>query len=335
MSTSQNNAESPLSVLVHGATPVHEIAHLAQQIEAAGFGSLWFGEDYFFAGGLTSAAIALQATQHIKIGLGVVATVARHPAVLAMEAATLAGAFPGRFTVGIGHGVPGWMKQMRLYPKSPLTAMRECMGAVRDLADGKTVNVEGEYFGFRDITLQQPAPDLSLLAGVVGPKSIRAAMPYCDGLIVSALAGPEYVRNAKKLIEESLAAAQRSITPQLPVFALACLGDGAKTREELRAICAFYLAAMGATDLTGSYGVNDQLKDMIARGGADIIAREMPDEWLEWLGISGTRDHARQQIQQLLDAGATSVALAFVPHESFEEQLAFASRELLPCFARG
>jgi 5,10-methylenetetrahydromethanopterin reductase len=322
-----------LGILLHGSTPVHAIARLARRIEDLGFQSVWFGEDYFLAGGFSSAAIALQATNHLHVGLGIVATVVRHPALLAMEAGTLAGAFPGRFSLGVGHGVPAWMQQMRLYPKSPLTAMRECLTAVRGLLDGQTVTMEGEYFGFRDVVLQHSAVGLPILAGVVGPKSIRLAVEYANGLVVSALAGPKYVRHARMQMTEAAKAAGRAITPQIPVYAFGCIDpDTNKARAVMRHITAHYLAAMGPTDLTGSYGVNEMLREMILRGGAGAVAREMPDEWLGWLGVSGTPEQCGQQIEALFEAGATSVMLGFVPQESLEQQLELAAREVLPRF---
>jgi alkanesulfonate monooxygenase SsuD/methylene tetrahydromethanopterin reductase-like flavin-dependent oxidoreductase (luciferase family) len=322
-----------LGILLHGSTPVNAIARLARRIEDLGFQSVWFGEDYFLAGGFSSAAIALQATSHLHVGLGIVANVVRHPAVLAMEAGTLAGAFPGRFSLGVGHGVPAWMRQMRLYPKSPLTAMRECLIGLRGLLDGQTVTMEGEYFGFREVVLRHAAVGLPILAGVVGPKSIRLAVDYANGLVVSALAGPRYVRHAKVQLTEAAKAAGHEITPQIPVYALGCIDrDTSKARAIMRNITAHYLAAMGPTDLTGSYGANEMLKEMILRGGADAVAREMPEEWLEWLGVSGTPLQCGQQIEALFEAGATSVMLGFVPQESFEQQLELAAQEILPRF---
>ena len=100
-------------------------------------------EDYFLLGGFTSAAIALQATHSISIGIGVVSTVVRHPAVTAMETATLAGAFPGRLQLAFGHGVPSWIHQMDLNPKSILKTMREAITGVRALLNGETYSAEG------------------------------------------------------------------------------------------------------------------------------------------------------------------------------------------------
>jgi alkanesulfonate monooxygenase SsuD/methylene tetrahydromethanopterin reductase-like flavin-dependent oxidoreductase (luciferase family) len=106
-------------------------------VEDLGFAELWLSEDYFFLGGFASAAIALQATRKIPVGIGVVASVVRHPAVTAMEIATLAGAFPGRLYPGIGHGVPVWMKQVGIYPKSVLGTLRESVTGIRRLLAGE------------------------------------------------------------------------------------------------------------------------------------------------------------------------------------------------------
>jgi alkanesulfonate monooxygenase SsuD/methylene tetrahydromethanopterin reductase-like flavin-dependent oxidoreductase (luciferase family) len=58
----------------------------------------------------------------------------------------------------------------------------------------------------------------------------------------------------------------------------------------------------------------------------------MPEEWLEWLGVSGTPSQCRTQIEALFQAGASSVMLALLPHESLEQQLELTSREILPAF---
>jgi len=125
-------------------------------VEDRGFDQLWLSEDYFFLGGISSTVAALQATKSIPVGLGIVSSVVRHPAVTAMEIATTARLFPGRLMAGIGHGVPAWTQQMGVYPASPLTAMREAVTAVRRLLDGETLTEDGNYFSFRMWFLPTP-----------------------------------------------------------------------------------------------------------------------------------------------------------------------------------
>ena len=76
--------------------------------------------------------------------LGIVSSVTRHPAVTAMEMATLGRAFPGRLTAGIGHGVPAWTQQMGVYPRSPLSVLREVVTTIRRLLEGETVEPAGD-----------------------------------------------------------------------------------------------------------------------------------------------------------------------------------------------
>ncbi|WP_336966615.1 LLM class flavin-dependent oxidoreductase [Sphingobium aquiterrae] len=326
-----------LGVLLHGTASAASIAPLAASVEAAGFDEFWVSEDYFMLAGFSSAAIALAATQKLRIGLGAVASVARHPAATAMEAATLATAFPGRFDLAIGHGASVWMRQMGVLPKSPLTSMRECVTGIKALLAGKTLDTEGQYFTFGAISLTHKAPEQKVLTAVVGPKSIDLTGEIGDGLVISVLAGPRYVAAARARLTEAANAVGRSEALTLPTYVLAALDEDAATaRAAIKPMLAFYLAIMGPTDLTGCYGINDQLADMIARGGADVIEREMPDEWLEWLGVWGTPDHCVAQIRALHEAGATSVVLVLVAHdnEAISAQIDLCARSILPALAK-
>ena len=321
----------PVGMFLHGTTPAASIAPMCRLAEELGYGEFWLSEDCYMLAGFASTAIALQATRDIHVGLGAVASVTRHPAIIAMETATLANAYPGRFTMSIGHGPDVWTKQMGVYPGSILGAMRECLGGVRRLLDGETLKETGEHFAFETIGLEQPAKGLPLLVASVGPKTIELAGSIADGLVVSVLAGPKYVAEARERLATAMQKAGRTGTAQLPVYALASVSrDRAAARAAARASAAFYLWIMGPTLMTGVYGVNDQLRDMLGRGDAALIENEMPDEWLDWLAICGEPDECVDRIRALLDAGASSVDLAFVPAETTREQMELTASEILP-----
>src|SRR5439155_1456815 len=59
--------------------------------ERAGLGSVWIIEDYFQPGAYTLAAAAAAVTESIAVGLGVVNPYTRHPALIPMKTAALAG----------------------------------------------------------------------------------------------------------------------------------------------------------------------------------------------------------------------------------------------------
>jgi alkanesulfonate monooxygenase SsuD/methylene tetrahydromethanopterin reductase-like flavin-dependent oxidoreductase (luciferase family) len=322
---------NPVGVFLHGTTPAAEVADMCRLVEDLGYGELWIAEDCYMLAGFATSAIALQATRDIRVGLGCVASVTRHPAITAMEAATLANAFPGRFVMSIGHGPDAWTKQMGVYPGSILGAMRECIGALRQLVEGETVEMRGQHFTLDKIGLLHPAQGLPILVAAVGPKSIVLAGEMADGLVVSVLAGPKYVAHAHERLGQEMARAGRGGGIQLPVYALTSISrDRKAARAAARSSVAFYLQIMGMTLMTGVYDLNDQLHDMLARGGAVVVEKEMPDSWLDWLAICGEPDECAEKIQALLDAGASSVGLSFIPAETTREQLQLTASEILP-----
>jgi len=320
-----------VGIFILGDVPPSRIVELSQKVEASGFSELWFAEDYFMLSGFSSAAIALQATSSIHVGVGAVSAVVRHPAVTAMEAATLAGAYPGRFTLGIGHGVPAWTQQMHLYPKSVLTALKESVTAVKRLLVGKMLDERGEYFSFDKVQLSHPAPELDVMTAVVGPKSIDLTAQIADGMMISVLGGPKYVEQACAKIS-----AQRLNNMEnfrFVTYVLASIADKREVaRANVRAATAFYLNAIGPTMLTGVYGLNDRLVQLIQRGGSEAIEKEMPDEWIDWLSIAGDSEDCIRGVSNQFNAGSTSVVLCVVPSEDLSGQLEILSKKVLPHF---
>ena len=79
-----------LGVVIRPTLQPEELLDQARAVEAAGVAELWLWEDCFLEGGLTTAALALAASERIRIGIGLLPVPFRNPAVLAMEAATLA-----------------------------------------------------------------------------------------------------------------------------------------------------------------------------------------------------------------------------------------------------
>jgi 5,10-methylenetetrahydromethanopterin reductase len=251
--------------------------------------------------------------------------------VTAMEAATLARAFPGRFeSLGIGHGVPFWVRQMKLYPKSVLTSLREAVTGVKRLAKGEMLTEDGDYYSYDQVKLVHPAADLKVLTAVVQAKSLELTAKIADGLILSVLAGPDYVRYVGKELAPHWPAGGPPPGFQIVTYALASVHpDSNSARRKVRAATAFYLHAMGPTPMTGVYGANERVEEMIKAGGAAALEQGIPDEWLNWLSVVGNPTDAAAAIQKLFDAGSTSVVLC-LPAEGLAEQLDYIGREVLP-----
>lgn len=329
MTTSER---SPVGLVLGSALAPERLAGMAALGEEQGYGELWFAEDYFFTGGISGATAALAATERIPVGLGIVSAVVRHPALLAMELATISRMYPGRLLPGIGLGVPAWIRQMGLHPKSQLTAMRECVSSARKLLDGEELSFHGEIFSFDQVKLTHPPQGhVPLYMGVIGPKMLQLSGEIADGTVTSVLASPGYIEWTREQLAVGARRAGRGDRHRVVCFVLFAVDpDGRRAKETLRQLVAFYLTAMGVNALTDVYGSSEQLQDMVDRGGVETVAAEMPDSWLDDLVVAGDPEECAAKIRRYLDAGADSVVVFPTPPEHAEEIVRLAAREVLP-----
>ena len=321
----------PVGLLLGSALGPAQVRSMAVEGERLGFRELWVSEDYFFHGGIADAAVALASTARIPVGIGILSGVVRHPAVLAMELATLAEMFPGRLRPGIGLGVPAWLDQMAFRPKSPVRTLRECITTVRQLLDGRELTQTGETWGFDRVRLTYPPQErVPLDLGVIGPRLLQLAGEIADGTVGSVLAGTDYVRWARQQIATGALKASRTDHHRFTVFALFAVGkDARKAKASLRGLVSFYLAACAESALTEVYGIREEIDEM-ARGGPSQVEREMPERWLEDLAVAGEPDECAEKINSLLAAGADSVVLFPAPGDGVHDLCRLAGDAVLP-----
>jgi len=320
-----------IGLVLGSAVAPERVPAAARGAEATGFDELWLAEDFFFTGGISAAALALDATEEIRVGLGIVSAVARHPALLAMEISTISRTHPGRLTAGIGLGVPGWIRQMGLYPPTALGAVRECVAGVRRLLTGEEVTEEGRVFTFDGVKLtypeSQPTP---IHMGVMGPKMLRMSGEIADGTIMSVAASIKYVRWAREHIDEGRRAAGRTDDHRITLFALYAVDeDREAARATVRGPLAFY-KSNGPSALTDVHGSSEQLVEILAGGGREALEREMPESWIDDLTIAGTPDECAARIREYYEAGVDSVALFPMPPEHIDDLVRVTGEKVLP-----
>jgi 5,10-methylenetetrahydromethanopterin reductase len=216
-----------VGILFRPQLPPERLREFVISAELAGLDDLWMWEDCFLEGGLTSATAALAWSGSLRIGLGLMPVPLRNPALAAMEVATLARLFPGRFVPAVGHGVLPWMEQVGARAPSPMTLLREWVAATRSLLHGDTVTVSGQYVRLSDVALDWPPATVPpLLVGARGPKTLALAGELADGLVLDAGISPPGVRQAV-----DRAAARR---PHEVVVYVLC-GAGMGSREQIKA----------------------------------------------------------------------------------------------------
>lgn len=324
-----NSTPYNLGVMFRREHAPETLPDFARRAEAAGFDELWVVEDCFYASGIASAATALACTDTIRVGLGIMPAVARNPAFTAMEIATLARLYPGRFLPGIGHGVAGWMRQIGAFPPSQLTALEEVAVTVRRILAGETVTFAGRHAQLEQVELVHPPvhlPPISL--GVRGPKSLALSGRVADGTILAEYAAPAYVAWARAQIAAGQQAAGLDRPHRLTVFAFACADSPtASAHQQLRPLVAAGLAS-GHIDAQlaplASLDILPQLHEYLNIGGPAHLEAALPDAWIDELSIAGSPEAWARAIGRLVEAGADTVVLVPLPDKGLAELEVFA-----------
>ncbi|MBC9713569.1 LLM class flavin-dependent oxidoreductase [Streptomyces sp. TRM66268-LWL] len=262
-----------LGAVFRPQSPPERLREVAEAAEAAGLDQLWLWEDCFLESGIASAAAVLAWTERLKVGIGLLPVPLRNAAVTSMEAATLHRLFPGRFVLGLGHGVQSWMGQVGARAESPLTLLREHLDATRALLRGERVTAEGRYVRLDGVALDwPPSAPAPVFAGAKGPRTVRLSGEAADGTIFESSTTPADLRAGLRLIEEGRADAGRADDHHVLVYMTAVTGPDAENR--LRA----ELALDGRETAPG-------------------------------LGAAGDAQTIAKAVEQLADAGADSVVL--------------------------
>ena len=171
---------------------------LAQRADELGFDEVSLPESRQHRSVFAAAAATLATTRRIRVRIGIANPVTRHPAVLAMEAATLAEVDgPERLRFGIG--AAEWtVKALGYAPEGwrPLTHTVETLRALRRL-------LAGEELGFTPTTFRAPptcrldfvpAGPIAIDVGAVNSRMLRAAGELADGVQLGAITSPAYAQ---------------------------------------------------------------------------------------------------------------------------------------------
>ena len=200
-----------LGVVCLPRVPPEQLRDVAVAADGAGLDELWLWEDCFWGGAVPACAAALAWTTRLRVGIGVLPAPPRNVTTAAMDAAMLHRLFPGRVTIGVGHGLQSWMRKVGAAAESPMTLLREYLEALRALLAGERVTADGRYVRLDDVALEWPpsAPP-PVLAGAIGERTLRLSGESADGTILVAGTGPDGVRRARDLIAEGQAIGGRA-----------------------------------------------------------------------------------------------------------------------------
>lgn len=325
--------------LVRTSAPA-KMGEWASLAEESGFDSIWVAEDYFQGGAFSVATACVLATSRLHVGIGVVNPYTRHPALVAMETASLDILSDGRITLGLGTGSPGWMRQMGIDFAAPLSALREGSQLVRRLLKGEEVTFSGRCFSLSGVKLDRPAYSqrVPIYLGVKGPKTLNLSGELlgeiADGVHLSILTSVPYVRFAKKMIEEGVHKSgdypgEIKIAAYLPI-----LVDRNVEQDyaALRAYIAEYITLMGVQPILVEAGMAperiERFREAAKRG--EDPAELVTDDLVATFGVAGSPEACVGRLQDYIRAGVNSIIACDIPGIPIEYTARSIAEHILP-----
>ena len=292
---------------------------LASLAEERGYESIWLPEGQG-TDALTQITALSTATRRIKFGTGILPIFHRTPTLLAMSAASLDAISQGRFILGLGTGHEGLVANGHGVPfRQPVTRMRETVEIVRRLLRGERVTWEGRVFKLQDSSLgiTPVRPDLPIYLAALGPRMIELAGEIADGVLLN-WASPAYLRQAVKHLHSGAERAGRD--PQQ--IDVACYIRTAVTenldqvRPALQRQIARYFSMPYYVTYFEQSGYAEEaaaISQALGRGDTEWASAAVSDAMQQELGIFGSANHCRREVEALRSLGLKLPVIAPFP----------------------
>jgi probable F420-dependent oxidoreductase len=291
--------------------PLAEHAGVYAALAEAGFTDLWTSE-VAGADGFTPLALAAAWRPDLRLGTAVAPVFTRGPGLLAMTAAALAEAAPGRFVLGIGASssvvVQGW----NAVPfTDPYGRSRDVLRFLQAALRGETVDGEFDTFAVRRFTLERPpAVPPPILLAALRPGMLRLAAAEADGTILNWLAASDLPRVLDAL-------GQRRPGFEIVTRIFVCpTEDAGYARAAGRRLIAAYLTVPAYAEFhrwLGRAPVLEPVWRAWAAGDRRGAAAAVPDELVDELVVHGSPQRCRRLVQEYVKAGVDTPVLALLP----------------------
>jgi alkanesulfonate monooxygenase SsuD/methylene tetrahydromethanopterin reductase-like flavin-dependent oxidoreductase (luciferase family) len=281
------------------------VAAAARASEEAGCSAFLVSERV--ADALALCQVALAATTRIRVGTAVANVGVRHPAVTAMTALTMAQAYDGRFTLGLG--VANRMLNETLLgtpPAPPLRYMREWVAVLRAVLAGDPARVEGSVFRVGPLSTDRPPGDATvpvLLAGLL-PRMLELAGEIGDGVVLNLAT---VARMPAVLASVATGARRAGRDPaDVPVACLipCCVADDAEAAAAAaRDVVLGYALHPAARHLFGEGSDIDAVGRALAAGDRDRAGSLLRPDLVDAFVAHGPEQAVRDRVDEYRSAG--------------------------------
>ncbi|MFN2517978.1 MAG: LLM class F420-dependent oxidoreductase [Jatrophihabitantaceae bacterium] len=289
--------------------PLAAHADLIRALPGFGYTDVWSAET---AGTDAFTPLALASTWEptMRLGTAIVPVFTRGPALIAMSAATMAAAAPGRFVLGLGASSPVIVGNWNgIDFDRPYHRSRDTLRVVKAALAGERVNGTFDTFTIKRFKLEQaPAVPPPVLLAALRPQMLRLAGTEADGAILNWLTSSDVARCVESINNDRADVVAR-------IFV--CPSEDADYARDLgRTLISTYLTVPAYAAFHDWLGRGAALAPMHAAwraGDRTGAAASIPDEVVDALVLHGTPESCRSQVQAYAAAGVKTPVIALLP----------------------
>ncbi|MFC4067926.1 LLM class F420-dependent oxidoreductase [Actinoplanes subglobosus] len=299
-----------------GGVPLSEHAAVFSALADAGFTDVWSAE---VAGtdGFTPLTLAAAWEPRLRLGTAIAPAFTRGPGLLAMTAAALAEAAPGRFQLGIGASSPVVVGDWNAVDfDRPFARSRDVLRFVRSALAGELVDGDFDTFSVRRFRLERPpATPPQILLAALRPGMLRLAAAEADGVILNWLSASDVTT---ALAETKEAPSGFEVATRIFVVPTE---DVAFARTIGRRMITAYLTVPAYAAFHRWLGREDLLTPMWQAwqsGDRKGALAAIPDSLVDELIVHGSPAECRARVQAYAEAGVTVPIMALTPTPELE-----------------
>ncbi|XTZ19114.1 LLM class F420-dependent oxidoreductase [Micromonospora echinospora] len=291
--------------------PLADHATVYAALERAGFTDVWSAE-VNGTDAVTPLALAAAWQPRLRLGTAITPVFTRGPGLLAMSAASLAEAAPGRFSLGIGASSPTVVRDWNAVPfTEPFRRTRDILRFLRAALRGETVDEVYDTFTVRRFRLERPpAVPPPILLAALRPGMLRLAAAEADGVILNWLA-------AEDVPTVVAAAGERRPGFEVAARIFVCPTEDADHARALgRRLITSYLTVPAYAEFHRWLGREPVLGGMWrawAAGDRRGAGAAVPDELVDALVLHGSPEACRAGVRRYAEAGVDVPVLALLP----------------------
>jgi probable F420-dependent oxidoreductase len=286
-----------------------------ERLVAAGYTEISTGEVNALDG-LTPLILFSGWQPELTLSAAIVSAFTRGPAILAMTAAAMAEAAPGKARFGIGAGsdriVETWNGVPFVKPYSRVAATLRYLRTI--LTEGRADEAVAAELGTKGFRLNRiPAVPPTLLLAALGPRMQQLAKAEADGVVLNFLS-PSDIGVVKAQTADTPREVDGELEIETRVFVIP--GEGTPSELAARRQIAAYLTVPVYTNFQRWLGRGAQLEQLLEAWNAGDRKRAVevvPDELVSELFVTGSPAQCAAGVQRYLDAGVDVATIGLLP----------------------